>query len=620
MEKLKLKTELYWRLHDDSVSVFTNNSDLQKRIYVSNPQKLFSVLKFLETPKSKIDLYNNFPECSHKYIDKIINFLKLKHYVYIDSDVDTKFSRLKSFVSTIPETDFDSYIPKLNSIKILILGIGTGGSFQLEVLKRIGIRNFTVIDKDKVESKNLCAQNFEVNDVGKYKVDVLKQKLQDTTTCIKVKKEFLTSYDNLASIVNLNDYDYIIDTMDDKKVNLQIISRLFLDYPNQKLILNGYLVQKQMSYLVDKNNYATFLEEINELFSEINTKNEISSNSGSIFNAMFMALSIGKIIFDDIFQVRLTNYAYADFFINDYFIGNSWEKKIFEQFSLVKKSLSTVAYPVTTSKKEWINHITSENYLKTKILRKPKLSQIEQRYVKTKSSFETLISSKKMYNDIKTMDDSGEIGLTQIKQELTDFGIYNFGESSIKIFEDIYMHDRIYDKKKRFDKAANLTLFNSGQPLVYVTEQNTASKKLNTLLHEIFHLLLYSKTLNTYQQEDLVLNYYTKFLIQNYDKPAFKTLLIAHLKDTLALYMNSFTSVQYEKYLINDNLKEFPKIPIISDTSKNEIIQILNIDLDLKRPFHTLKYVYATENNFKAVRQIYSLVKEGKNETISKTV
>lgn len=606
MEKLVLKKELYWKLQKDGITVYTYNSDLQKRIHTTKPKEVFNILKHLCNPITITQLYAALPDIPTKFINEVINFLKSKNYLYINPNIDSKYNRLQHFVSTIPDTDFDNYKNKLCNVKILILGVGTGGSFQLEVLKRIGLKNFTIIDKDKVETKNLCAQNYHENDIGKYKVDVLKEKLSDHTTSINTYKTFIKSYTDLKHIVNIQDYDYIIDTMDDKEVNLQILSNIFVDYPNTKLILNGYLVQKQMSYIVTKENYKQFLENVQSLFSTIHIKEEIVDNSGSIFNALFMSMSVGKMIFDDLFEVRRTNYAYADFFMNDYFIGNHWEYNIYRSFSTTKKNLNKATCQVSHENTKWINPITSKNLETNRILLSPSLNKEEKQYCLRKEDYNLLNLSMKMYSKIRTINYPNNFSLKQIEPSLSEFIVNMFGDKYKSYVTNFIKQNKLYDKKQRFDREANLTLFNSGNPVIYLTESNNTENRINRFIHELFHTLIYKKTKDEYKHEKLVLNYLTNFLLLNKEKPMFNSLLVAHLQSTLVLYMNTFVSTQYEKNLLSGTVKNFFSLPIIKDISKNEILQVLNIDVNVEKPFHCLKYVVASEQNFDNIQKIYS--------------
>lgn len=102
---------------------------------------------------------------------------------------------LKSYFCNkiLPESDFgeefkrtisswgDSKQQEISRLKIGIVGLGSVGSIVAEALLRTGVKNLTFIDFDLVELKNLD-RLLAVNrvDVGKYKVDVLKERLLNT--------------------------------------------------------------------------------------------------------------------------------------------------------------------------------------------------------------------------------------------------------------------------------------------------------------------------------------------------------------------------------------------------------------------------------------------------------
>ncbi len=69
--------------------------------------------------------------------------------------------------------------PSDSTIKIIIVGVGSTGSFLAFTLAKMGIENIKVIDYDKVEEHNIPNQYFRLKDVGKYKVDALKEIIKD---------------------------------------------------------------------------------------------------------------------------------------------------------------------------------------------------------------------------------------------------------------------------------------------------------------------------------------------------------------------------------------------------------------------------------------------------------
>lgn len=68
----------------------------------------------------------------------------------------------------------------LNSARIAVFGIGGVGGFTVEALIRSGIQHIDLIDDDKVCLTNLNRQIIATrSSVGKYKVDVMKERILD---------------------------------------------------------------------------------------------------------------------------------------------------------------------------------------------------------------------------------------------------------------------------------------------------------------------------------------------------------------------------------------------------------------------------------------------------------
>lgn len=69
--------------------------------------------------------------------------------------------------------------PEESNINVTIIGAGSTGSFLAFILAKMGIQKIKVIDFDKVEAHNLPNQYFRISDIGKFKVDALKEIIKD---------------------------------------------------------------------------------------------------------------------------------------------------------------------------------------------------------------------------------------------------------------------------------------------------------------------------------------------------------------------------------------------------------------------------------------------------------
>lgn len=135
------------------------------------------------------------------------------------------FERVVSFVG-------ENNLLKIKSKKVLVVGLGGVGGYAMESLIRSGIHNIILIDYDKVEASNLNRQIItNKNNIGKYKVDVAKERILNinpecnvTTLNIFLDKSNINTLDNY-------DIDYIIDACDSVEAK-----KLLIDYSLDKHI------------------------------------------------------------------------------------------------------------------------------------------------------------------------------------------------------------------------------------------------------------------------------------------------------------------------------------------------------------------------------------------------
>ena len=110
---------------------------------------------------------------------------------------------------------------KLKDVKLIILGIGGVGSFALDALYNTGITNITIVDFDTYEESNLNRQLGSHGNIGRIKVDVLKEKYPEVIPMhIKITTEWIDTFD-------FSSYDYILDAIDDIKPKVHLIKKYF---------------------------------------------------------------------------------------------------------------------------------------------------------------------------------------------------------------------------------------------------------------------------------------------------------------------------------------------------------------------------------------------------------
>ena len=126
---------------------------------------------------------------------------------------------------------------KIQNSKVLVVGCGGLGSPVIDLLSRAGIGKIGMMDHDKVSLSNLHRQiMFTADDVGKYKVNILKKKISKINKKVKVK-----IYRNKADDKNLGKilkkYDVIVDGTDNFKAKF-LLNKFSLKY-KKKLIIGA---------------------------------------------------------------------------------------------------------------------------------------------------------------------------------------------------------------------------------------------------------------------------------------------------------------------------------------------------------------------------------------------
>jgi len=124
---------------------------------------------------------------------------------------------------------------KILNAKILIVGAGGLGCPVIDNLTRSGVKNITIADDDKVSLSNLHRQTmYNTHDIGKFKVDVIKNKIKkiNPSSKINIIKKKITNI-NLSKIIKK--FDILVDGSDNFKT---------------KFLLNDYSIRYKKNLIV----------------------------------------------------------------------------------------------------------------------------------------------------------------------------------------------------------------------------------------------------------------------------------------------------------------------------------------------------------------------------------
>ena len=104
---------------------------------------------------------------------------------------------------------------KFKNIKVAIVGLGGVGAYAVEALARLGVEDFVIVDKDKVDITNLNRQIIALEStLNKDKTSVVKERILDINSKAKVK-EYNVFFNKETSHILLDEKcDYVIDAID----------------------------------------------------------------------------------------------------------------------------------------------------------------------------------------------------------------------------------------------------------------------------------------------------------------------------------------------------------------------------------------------------------------------
>lgn len=117
-------------------------------------------------------------------------------------------------------------VEKLQKAKIIIFGIGGVGGYAAEALARSGVGTLHLVDHDRVAESNLNRQIIATKrTVGKYKVDVMKERILEINPQANVIVHKCFFLPETEEEFDFTEYDYVIDAVDTVTAKIAIIMR-----------------------------------------------------------------------------------------------------------------------------------------------------------------------------------------------------------------------------------------------------------------------------------------------------------------------------------------------------------------------------------------------------------
>ena len=117
-------------------------------------------------------------------------------------------------------------LQRLADARVAVFGIGGVGGYVAEALARSGIGVLDLIDHDKVSITNLNRQIYALRStVGRYKVDVAKERIQDINPAAQVYVHKVFYLPDTAAQFDFTAYDYVVDAIDTVTGKLALVQQ-----------------------------------------------------------------------------------------------------------------------------------------------------------------------------------------------------------------------------------------------------------------------------------------------------------------------------------------------------------------------------------------------------------
>ena len=114
-------------------------------------------------------------------------------------------------------------VEKLANSYVALFGLGGVGSYAAEALARSGVGRILLVDSDKVSRSNINRQLCALQStIGKYKADVVAERLLDINPDIIIEKCYSFVLPENISEFNFEEFDYVIDAIDTVSAKLAI--------------------------------------------------------------------------------------------------------------------------------------------------------------------------------------------------------------------------------------------------------------------------------------------------------------------------------------------------------------------------------------------------------------
>lgn len=118
----------------------------------------------------------------------------------------------------------EAALERLAAARVAVFGIGGVGGHAVEALVRSGVGEIDLIDSDTVSESNLNRQLIATHSsIGRYKVDVMEERIRDINPLAKVHKYQCFFLPENAEQFPFAEYDYVVDAVDTVTAKIELV-------------------------------------------------------------------------------------------------------------------------------------------------------------------------------------------------------------------------------------------------------------------------------------------------------------------------------------------------------------------------------------------------------------
>ena len=133
--------------------------------------------------------------------------------------MESAFSRLELLIGS-------AAVNRLSDARVMVFGVGGVGGYVCEALARSGVGHFLLVDNDVVSLSNINRQIIATRrTVGRYKVDVMTERIADINPDASVEAKNLFFGEETQELFDWESYDYVVDAIDSVSSKVALILR-----------------------------------------------------------------------------------------------------------------------------------------------------------------------------------------------------------------------------------------------------------------------------------------------------------------------------------------------------------------------------------------------------------